>query len=161
MRNSGIASPEYLGQVEAHRLLKLGVGTRARLAVRAPADELRGVPEPRAFHVVIADLEYALGPQRYERQVLVRVPPAGLGLARGALARLVPGPVPRMPVERGHQRLQFAEQFLAPLHRGGADYADAGPLPLAGVQAEQQRPDAVLAALVHPVAGHHAVRGAL
>src|ERR1700690_1811422 len=74
-----------LGQVVADRLLQLGVGARARLAVRPPANELGGVPEPRALHVVVADLEHAFGPQRDERQVLGRVPPAGLRLARGAL----------------------------------------------------------------------------
>src|ERR1700722_10842584 len=83
------ANPEDLGEIEAHRLLQLGVGARARLTVRTPADELGGVPEARSLHVVVADLEHAFGPQRYERQVLVRVPPAGLGLARGALAGFV------------------------------------------------------------------------
>src|SRR6204780_3737523 len=105
-----------LGQVVADRLLQLGVGARARIAVRAPADELGGVPEPHAFHVVVTDLEHAFGPQRDERQVLGRVPPAALGLARGALTRMVLGPVPRMPVEGSDQRLQFAEKPTAPPH---------------------------------------------
>src|SRR5215470_12925007 len=72
---SATARPQDLVEVEADRLLQLGVGARARLAVRAPADELGGVPEPRALHVVVADLEHAFRPQRDERQVLVRVPP--------------------------------------------------------------------------------------
>src|ERR1700734_2241819 len=126
---SAMARSEDLGQIVADRLLQLGVGTRVRFPVRAPADELGGVPEPRAFHVVVADLEYAFGPQRDERQVLGRVPPAALGLARGALTPMVPGPVPRMPVERSDQRLQFAEQLTAPLHRKGADHAHAGQFP--------------------------------
>src|ERR1700733_12395790 len=78
-------APEDLGQVEADRLLELRVGTRVRLAVRAPPDELGGVPEPRAFHVVVADLEDTLRAQRDERQVLVCVPPAGHGRPRGPL----------------------------------------------------------------------------
>src|SRR5260370_34463563 len=127
---SAMLSPEDLGEVEIHRLLQLGVGARPRLAVRAPADELGGMPEARPFHVVVADLEHAFGPQRYERQVLVRVPPADRGRPRGPFARLVLRPVPLMLVEGGDQRLQLAEQFLAPLHREGAHHADAGQLAL-------------------------------
>ena len=150
-----------LGEVEADRLLQLRVGARARLAVRPPADELGGVPEPRALHVVVADLDHALRAQRDERQVLVRVPPAGHGRPRGPLARLVLRPVPRVRLEGGDQRLQFVEQLLAPRQRERADHAHAGQPAVVGVQAEQQRADAVLAALVDPVTGHHAVRGAL
>src|SRR5260370_27174271 len=103
---SAMMASQDLGEVEADRLLQLGVGARARLAVRAPADELGGVPEARALHVVVADLEHALRPQRDERQVLVRVPPAGHGRPRGTLAGLVLRPVPRQRLERGDQLLQ-------------------------------------------------------
>src|SRR5208282_5535835 len=72
------ARRQDLGQVVAHRLLQLRISARARIAVRAPADELGGVPEARALHVVIADLDHALRAQRDERQVLGRVPPAAL-----------------------------------------------------------------------------------
>src|SRR5271166_3171445 len=154
-------APQDLGEVVADRLLELRVGARARLTVRAPADELGGMPEARALHVVVADLDHALRAQRDERQVLVRVPPAGHGRPRGPLAGLVLRPVPRMLVECGDQRLQLAEQFLALLHTERAHHADAGQLPVLLVKAEQDRPDAVLPALVDPVAGHHAVRGAL
>ena len=41
--------------------------------------------------MVVADLDHALGPQRDERQVLVRVPPAALVAARGAGALLLLG----------------------------------------------------------------------
>src|SRR5262245_6768324 len=74
------ASPsgrQDVGEVEVDRLLELGVGTRAGLAVRTPADELGGVAEAAAFQVVVADLDDPLGPQRHERQRLARVPPAG------------------------------------------------------------------------------------
>src|SRR6266700_7434888 len=93
------------GQVEADRLFQLGVGAGAQFPVRAPAVELRGVPEPRALHVVVADLDHPLRAERDEREILVRVPPAGHGRPRGPLAGLVLGPVPRMLVERGDQRL--------------------------------------------------------
>src|SRR6266581_850146 len=125
---SATPASQDLGEVEADRLLQLGVGTRARLAVRPPPDELRGVPEPRALHVVVADLDHALRPQRDERQVLVRVPPAGHGRLRGPLAGLVLGPVPRVLVERGDQRLRLGEQLDPLLHRERADHADAGQL---------------------------------
>src|SRR5271165_6178596 len=119
-----------LGEVEADRLLQLRVGARARLAVRPPADELRRMPEPRALHVVVADLDHALRAQRDERQVLVRVPPAGHGRPRGALPGLVLRPVPRVLVEGGDQRLQLAEQLLALLHTERADHSHAGQLPV-------------------------------
>src|ERR1017187_2102140 len=142
-----IRRSEDLGQVEADRLLQLGVGARPRLAVRPPADELGGMPEALVLHVVIADLDHAFRAQRDERQVLVRVPPAGHGRPRRPLAGLVLRPVPRMRLEGGDQRLQLAEQLLALLHTERADHADAGQLPVVFVQAEQQRADAVLAAL--------------
>src|ERR1051326_4119947 len=108
------AGAEDFPQVEVHWLLELIEGTRLRRPVRAPADELGGVPQPRAFHVVIADLQHALGAQRCERQVLSHVPPAVFGAARrsrplrllspgGATPRtprIVSGPVPRVALER-------------------------------------------------------------
>ena len=50
------------------RLLELGVAARGGVAVRAPAHELRRVAEARALHVVVADLDHALRPQRDERE---------------------------------------------------------------------------------------------
>src|SRR5580700_4997534 len=117
-----MTAPQDLGEVVTDRLLELRVGARARLTVRAPADELGGVPEARPLHVVVADLEHALRPQRDERQVLVRVPPAGHGRPRGTLAGLVLRPVPRVRLEGGDQRLQLAEQLDAPVHRERADH---------------------------------------
>src|SRR5580658_6846993 len=111
------AAAQDLGQVEADRLFELSVGTRPGLAVRAPAHELGGVPEPRSLHVVVADLEHALGAPRDERQVLVRVPPAGHGRLRSPLPGLMRGPVPRMAVERGDQRLQLREKRDPLIHR--------------------------------------------
>src|SRR6185437_7834992 len=74
---AGLAGEEP-GQVVADRLLELLEPARGRVAVRAPADELGRVPEPRALHVLVAHLDHPLGAQRDERQVLARVPPAGL-----------------------------------------------------------------------------------
>src|SRR5512146_124386 len=108
---------EDLGQVEADRFFQLGVGTGTRFPVRAPAGELGGVPEPRALHVVVADLHHPLRAQRDERQVLVGVPPAGHGRPRGPLAGLVLRPVPRMLVDGGDQRLELGEQLDPLLHR--------------------------------------------
>src|SRR5260370_22315308 len=92
---SATALPQDLVEVEADRLLELGVRTGARLAVRAPADELGGVPEPRALHVVVADLEHPLRAQRDAREVPVRVPRAGPSRRRPALPRRRPRPGPR------------------------------------------------------------------
>src|SRR5215469_14768560 len=112
-----------LGQVETDRLLQLRIRARAGLAIRPPPDELGGVPEPRSLHVVVADLEHALGAQRDERQVLVRVPPAGHGRPRGPLPGLVLPPVPRVPLKPRDQRLQLREQRDPLLHRQRAHHA--------------------------------------
>src|SRR4029077_17969721 len=115
---SAMSAPaQDLGQIKADRLLQLLVRARARLAVRPPPDELGGVPEPRALHVVVADLEHPLGAQRDERQVLVRVPPAGHGRARRALSGLLRRPVPRVPLKARDQRLQLFKQRDPLLHR--------------------------------------------
>src|SRR5258707_11227737 len=132
-------SSQYVSEVVADRLLKLTETTGCRLAVWAPADELRRVPEPGSLHVVVPDLDHALGAQRDEREVLAGVPAAALGLTR------VPGagggfglPVPRVAVEGRDERLQLGEQLLARRHRDGADDADASEPALIVVQAEQQ-----------------------
>ena len=78
---------EDLRHIEVHRPLELGVAARLRLAVRPPAHELRRVAEARALHVVVADLEHALGPQRDERQRLARVPAAPERRRRAGRAR--------------------------------------------------------------------------
>src|SRR5438552_4071960 len=78
-----VSCAEDVGEVELDGFVELLIGARAGVTVGAPPDELRGVPEPDAFHVVVADLHDAFRAQRGERQVLVRGPPAGLGVARG------------------------------------------------------------------------------
>src|SRR5579859_1390590 len=50
-----------VGEVEAHRLFKLPEAARGRVPVWPPADELRRVPESRALHMVVPDLDHALG----------------------------------------------------------------------------------------------------
>src|SRR5215472_15899624 len=102
---SALHLPEDFREVEPDRLDELIEGAGARVPVGSPADELGGVPQARALHVVVADLQHALGTQRGERQVLADVPPAVLGAARrpGALGELR-GPVPRMALERRDQR---------------------------------------------------------
>src|SRR5262249_30507928 len=124
---------------EAHRLLQLLIGAGTGIAVGPPAHELGGVPEPRALHVVVADLHHPFRPERGEGQVLGGVPPAVLGRARGPRPRLLVRPVPRMRVKRGDQRLELGEQLPAALHRERADDADAGPLPGGAGQAAQER----------------------
>src|SRR5262249_39090024 len=142
--------------------LKLSEAATLRFAVGPPADELRSVPEPGAFHVVVADLDDALGPQRDEREVFAGVPAAVLGLARMTSTRGgLWHPVPRMAVEGGDQRLQLGVQGLALGERERADDADAGQVAVLVVKPKQQRSDRLRAALVYPVPGDHAVRGPL
>src|SRR5581483_6025893 len=93
------AATEHGAEVVAHGLLDLVERARAGVAVRPPAHELGGVAEPRALHVVVADLDHALRPQRHERQVLAGRPPAELGVPGGANLVHELGPVPRMLVE--------------------------------------------------------------
>ena len=57
--------------------------------------ELRGVPEPDALHVVVADLDHQLRAQRHEGQVLAGAPPAAFGVARRPDAFLLLRPGPR------------------------------------------------------------------
>src|SRR3954471_3185910 len=80
------AAGQHLGQVERDRPLELLVRAGARIAVRPPALELGGVPEPEPLHVVVPHLDHALRTQRRERQVLAVVPPAVLVLPRRPLA---------------------------------------------------------------------------
>jgi hypothetical protein len=121
------------------------------------------VPQPVTFHVLVADLDHKLRPERDERQVLADVPAAELrtaGVARGSfLVQL--RPVPRVSVEGGDQRLELSEQLLAAGGGERADHTHRGQRAVVLVEAEQQRSDCVRAALVHPIAGDHAVRGAL
>src|ERR1039457_7604034 len=89
---------ENRAEVVADRLLELGVGAGAGITVRAPAGELGGVPETPPLHVVVADLDHPFRPQRDEREVLARIPPAGLAVPGGgrgprALGRAL-GPAP-------------------------------------------------------------------
>src|SRR4029079_9668787 len=95
-RTSGSRAGQHVGEAEVDGPLELRVGARPGLAVGSPPDELGGVPEAHALHVVVADLAAAFGTQRYERQFLPRVPAAELVLARSALPLLVGRPVPRV-----------------------------------------------------------------
>src|SRR5215469_8399070 len=60
------ALSQEVRETVADRLLKLLVRARVRRAVRAPANELRRVPEAGSFHVVVADLDDAFWAQRNE-----------------------------------------------------------------------------------------------
>ena len=90
------------------------------MAVGAPADELRRVPEACALHVVVADLEHALDPQRDEREVLAGVPAAAGAAAPRRPSAAGRQPAPRVLVERAHERLQLGEQLAPPRGEGNA-----------------------------------------
>src|ERR1700757_1808130 len=77
--DDSVLSGQYVSEVVADRLLKLTETAGRRLTVGTPADELRCVPEPGPFHVVVPDFDHALGAQRDEREVLASVPAAALG----------------------------------------------------------------------------------
>jgi hypothetical protein len=48
------------------RLFELLIGARPRIPVGPPAVELRCVAEPFTFHVIVADFDHTLGPQRHD-----------------------------------------------------------------------------------------------
>jgi integrase-like protein len=58
-----VASPEDAPELVGGRHLELIVTTVFWPLVGAPAQELRGMPEPRPLHVVVRDLADALGPE--------------------------------------------------------------------------------------------------
>src|SRR6476659_4542888 len=90
------ASGEHVAEVIADGFFELLVTAGLRIAVGPPALELRGVPEPASLHVVVADLEDALWPQRHEREVLALAPPAlgaGDAVGVGHEARARPRPL--------------------------------------------------------------------
>src|SRR5215472_16607598 len=75
-RSGSLFFEQDVREAVADRFLQLSVRARAGVTVGAPADELCGVPETGAFHVVVADLDHAFRAQRDERQVLADVPAA-------------------------------------------------------------------------------------
>src|SRR5439155_4313940 len=106
--------------------LELVVAAVARPLVRAPAHELRGVPEAGALHVVVRDLADTLGPERLPAQVLAPIPAAARprhALARRRRLGLRVGPVaPGMTLERVRaQGRQLGDELLADgvVERGG------------------------------------------
>ena len=58
------------------------------------------MPEPIALHMVIPDLYDTVGPYRSEGEILAGIPTGCLGTA-----------LPRVIVERRHQRLQIDEKL--------------------------------------------------
>ena len=130
---------QHLAEVVGRDLLELLVAAGLRVAVGAPPLEVRGVPEPPALHVLVADLDHPLGPQRREGQVLA-LAPAALG-ARDPVGvggeELLPV-APRVLLDRAHQRLQLLDELgPARLGEAGAD-ADVLELALVVVEAEQE-----------------------
>src|SRR5262245_42640546 len=55
---------------------ELSICTVAWLPVRAPPSKLGHVTEAHALHVLVGDLDYELGSQRFPRQVLALAPAA-------------------------------------------------------------------------------------
>src|SRR5215831_10287375 len=89
------------------------------------------MPETRAFHVVIPDFKHSFRAQRDERQILADIPPAVLGAARSASAGLFLGPVPRMVVERRHQRVKLSAQVATLLSCPSSRYSPSSSEPIA------------------------------
>src|SRR5205085_2109081 len=80
----------------------------------------RRMPEARPLQVVVAHLDHPLRAQRYERQVLLRVPAA---TALGPLGE-VRRPAPRVLADVDDPGLQLGEQLASAGHRKRPDDAD-------------------------------------
>jgi hypothetical protein len=74
IKKSSFAGGEDVGEVVLHRLLQLLVRTGARITVGPPAEELGGVPESIALHVLVTDFDDQIGSQRDEGEVFLGVP---------------------------------------------------------------------------------------
>src|SRR5262245_59229107 len=113
--------------------------------------------EAIALHVIVFHFAHALDPQRLPRQILAGAPAA---LAAGHAARFGRGARPLAPGMVAHrilaQRLELLREL--PAHRHGERRSDADVLQAAVVivEAEQQRTDRILAALVPAETGHDA-----
>src|SRR6185369_4773276 len=129
--------------------------------VRPPALKHRRVAEAVALHVVVLHLADALDLQRFPRQILARTPAA---LPAGHAARFGFGAGPRAPRVIDDrvlaERRELFHQLLAHRHRERRGYADVLQHAAVVIEAEQQRPDSVLAALVPAESRDHAIGGA-
>src|SRR5262249_58025564 len=124
--------PEELGELARPHRLELGVGAGGRGAVRAPAEEVRGVPEAVALEVVVAHLHHPLDAERLPGEVLLVVPPARRpGHALAGLSGLggpgLPGVIGEGP---GPQRLRLPFHLPAP---AGAEAGRDAPHPEASL----------------------------
>src|SRR5712671_1176288 len=133
---------ENPGQLHCGDFFQLVVAAGARVLVRAPALEVRGVAEAVALQVIVSDLADARGAERLPAQVLAAVPAAG-GARHALVAFLRASPVaPGMVLERVlAQRRELLHQLAA--LRGGEAGRDADVVQraLVVVQAEEQRAD--------------------
>src|SRR5436190_2887129 len=126
---SGVAGAEDALELVGGRHLELIVTAIVWPLVRPPAQELRGVAEARALHVIVRDLTDSLGSQRLPAQVFAAVPPArraGSPLPGRARVVLRLGPVaPWMAFARIlTERRQLGDELLAHRvreRRGDAD----------------------------------------
>src|SRR5207248_11479095 len=121
------AGAEDALQLVGGRDLQLIVAAVLGALVRAPAQELRGMPEASSLHVIVGDLADALGPQRLPAQVLAAIPAARrartpLALRGRVLLHLRPV-TPGMVFQRVlAQRRQLGDELSAHgVREGGRD----------------------------------------
>src|SRR5712691_1876569 len=158
----GIARTKDALQLVSGRDLELIVAAVLRSFVGTPAHEVRRMPESSALHVVVGDLDDALGPKRFPAQVLAAIPPArGAGHSLPLRVRFFHcfGPVaPGMTFESVlAQRRELIDKLLA--HRVGERSGDTDVVQraLVVIETEEQRSDHRARALLVPAeAGDYA-----
>src|SRR5207244_1631897 len=160
---SGAPRPrrEDLVELVGARDLELIVTAVGGPLVRPPAQERRGVSKAIALQVVVLDLAHPFDPQRLPREILTGAP-AALPPGHAAALRVCLRPFPpRMLVERVlAQRRELVHELFAHRHRERRGHADVLQPAAAVVEAQEERPDRVLAGLVPTESRYHAFRGA-
>src|SRR5262249_31365852 len=152
---------EDFRELEGRGDLELVVATVARALVRPPPQEDGGVAKATALQVIVLHLADELDPQRLPRQILAGAPPALAprhACERGPAGAHLRPVAPWVVLQGAHaQRCQLPRQLLAGRHRKRGRDAYMLQHPFRIVEPEQERPDAILSALVPAKSGNHAI----
>src|SRR5437879_2893046 len=150
---------EDLFELVRRRDFELIVPAVARPLVRPPSDKYGRVAKAPSLEVVVLHFADPLDPQGFPRKILARAPAALASWHARELAGASPRPVaPRVILEGAlSQRGKLQGQLLARRHRECRCHSHVLQRPSFVVEPEQQGAHRVVAGLVPPEAGHHAI----